>query len=220
MIVFGTYDGLIYAWQRHLRRTKSRDDGRHGVELDHGPMSSSGGGGGSSSGDGLDATTILVHGMAGTASGISRSVFWMGWEKLVYGIPHTWSFSWRSTIHHAVGHGVLFGSYNFLRTLAFEVRPIFLPPTGDSELVDEGEDRFPLLATCFAGGVAGQLHHISQHYTSHWRQFRSVRQLPPPPRIQPVLASFIPMALCFAVFEYGGDSAEEIVQQVQNMLES
>jgi hypothetical protein len=62
------------------------------------------------------------------------------------------------------------------------------------------------------------LHHITQHYTSHWRQFRFLHQRPPPPRFQPVVASFVPMGLCFAVFVYGGESAEEIVSQLQQIL--
>src|SRR5210317_799300 len=96
MVVFGTYDGLVHAW--NIKESNKDDDGY------------------------LKRAPIWVHSMAGAASGVTRSLFWVGWERFVYDIPHTFAFSWRTTIHHAIGHGVLFGGYYGCRTILMGIR--------------------------------------------------------------------------------------------------
>lgn len=199
MVVFCTYDVLVHAWHYHRHR------GMEGSVENAGVVKA----------EDLDFASIWVHAIAGAASGVSRSLFWLGWERLVYEIPHSWMFAWRTTVHHATGHGVLFGSYYGIRTLFLEscVRSGVLVENQKRE--DDGGSYSAILATFVAGGLAGQMHHVSQHYTSHWRQYRCLHQLPPPPRIRPMAASFLPMAICFAVFEHGAESAEDLVAQVQ-----
>lgn len=190
MVVFATYDGLVHAWRRYKGRRV-----HDGVSV--------------GSSEPMDSVSIWVHGFAGAASGVTRSLFWVGWERYVYDIPHSMAFSWRTTVHHATGHGILFGSYYGLRTLVLEKR---------SSKSNKEDDYYPYLATFLAGGWAGQLHHVAQHYTSHWRQFHSQHQLPPPPRIRPTMTSFVPMAMCFLAFEHGAEGIDDLLEYVESRL--
>jgi NADH:ubiquinone oxidoreductase subunit len=203
MVVFGTYNALVHTWKKHYNRKEeeSRRNRLGGEDNAHpNPM------------DG--AAPIWLHGIAGAASGVSRSLFWVGWERFVYDIPHSLAFSWRTIIHHAIGHGMLFGGYYGLRTILLEIRTKKSAIRGN-----EDEDYYPIVASFIAGGWAGQLHHMVQHYTSHWRDFRvRLHQSPRPPRIRSIMTAFAPMAMCFAAFEHGAEGVEVLLDQIQSVL--
>mmetsp|Transcript_117841 Transcript_117841/g.329975 ORF Transcript_117841/g.329975 Transcript_117841/m.329975 type:complete len:297 (+) Transcript_117841:86-976(+) len=197
IVVFGTYDGLVHAWRNnHDRKEFLRNGGEDDI---------------------AKPSPIWVHGTAGAASGLSRSLFWVGWERFVYHIPHNIAFSYRTTVHHAIGHGVLFGGYYGLRKILLESRSKKQAISGNDEDDEDDDDYYPIFASFLAGGWAGQLHHVVQHYTSHWREFRH-HQIPRPPRIRPSMAAFAPMAMCFAAFEHGAEGIEELLDQVQSVL--
>jgi hypothetical protein len=177
IVVFGTYDGLLHGW-KHQHPDRQYTD-----------------------------FSMWVHGGAGAAAGISRSIVWIGWERFVNKIPHAPSFCWRTTIHHTTGYGALFGSYQGFRH--FLLAALCQHDITDTE---------SLVGTALAGGGAGQVHHVVQHYTSQWRLVRPNRI--PPPRLYPTLTSFAPMALCFVAFEYAAEGVEYLLEYTDKVLES
>ena len=183
IVVFGTYDGLLQLWERRQNRNS---DGENELV---------------SSGE----ASVLVHTGAGAAAGLTRSLVWVGWERWVHNMPHSSLFCLRTAIHRTVGFGSLFGSYQATRH--FLSRNL-LARSDTSEGLDDS-----ILETALAGGFAGQVHHVVQHYTFHWRQFHP--KLPPPPRWKPVVNSFGPMALCFLALEYGGGGAEDFLERIR-----
>jgi hypothetical protein len=86
----------------------------------------------------------------------------------------------------------------------------------DHTMADGTSSLKPVAYTILAGGVAGQTHHMINHYTSHWRQFR--RTIPPLPRFRPAVVSFGTMSLCFAAFEHGSDLAESVVEFIDDTI--
>ena len=200
MVVFGTYDGVVHSWKNYRDRCKDETLLRNADGKESRTM---------------DRASIWVHGLAGAASGVTRSLFWVGWERFVYDIPHSLAFSWRILVHHAVGHGVLFGGYHGLRSILLENRS-HKKVIGS---INEKDDYYPILASVLAGGWAGQMHHVVQHYISHWREFRQQqRSRLRPPRLRPTMAAFVPMALSFAAFEHGAEGVEELLEYIQSIL--
>lgn len=154
-------------------------------------------------------------------------------------------FCQRTMVHHAVGYGALFGSYHATRQALVTLDPLSLlkglgqlPITFQDDNNDnsEGQRRWessdpgtyyyttmdgtsslkPVAYTILAGGVAGQTHHMINHYTSHWRQFR--RTIPPLPRFRPAMVSFWTMSLCFTAFEHGSDCVDYVVEFMEETI--
>lgn len=188
---------------------------------------------------------VAVHALAGAAAGIARTAFWMGWEAVVHrnfwALDHS-KFCIRNTMHHAAGFGTLFGTFQLVRQTLLFLDPLVVLTThnnakSDSHSYDAESTSWtktidyvdvyemtsttrPLMYTAMAGGMAGQTHHIVQHYTSHWKQFAS--RGPPPPRLYPTLTSFGTMSLCFLAFEHGPQIVdgwmEEMIERIDNIM--
>jgi hypothetical protein len=204
MVVFGTYEATL----KYLERRKEYNIGE---------------------------TPVIVHAGSGMSAGVARSIFWMGWEKAVHKKKwiqeHPW-FCVRTTIHHAIGYGALFGSYQGMRQSLVSVDPLSIISDGATavlkEMNDSSEesvwnpssvtDSIPFAYTVVAGGIAGQVHHVLNHYTSHWKQFRT--KIPPLPRFHPTISSFGTMALCFAAFEHGPNAVEGMMGSVNKTIEA
>lgn len=205
MVVFGTYDLTL----KYLERRKEYSIGE---------------------------TPVIVHAGSGVAAGMARSIFWMAWERGIHQshwlLKHP-KFCLRTTLHHACGYGALFGSYQGIRQFLTFADPLaicdgaFGTLQGGDEISSSSSDYdylpkspgvVPLMYTIVSGGLAGQIHHVLNHYTSHWRQFRS--QIPPLPRFNPTLSSFGTMALCFAAFEHGPQAADGLAKAIDEIIES
>jgi hypothetical protein len=186
--VFGTYDGILHGWQ-------------HQHQHQHGSTEK-------------EMASVALHTTAGAAAGVARSVFWMIWEGAVHQHFRQPRFFIRTTLHHSVGYGALFGSYQAFR---HSLAGIF-DQTSPSSVNDSHHHHHRLINISLAGGFAGQVHHVVSHYTSHAKVFYP--SLPPPPRLRPTVLSFGPMALGFLAFEYGAETMDELQQQGENVLES
>lgn len=78
----------------------------------------------------------------------------------------------------------------------------------------------PMSAAFVAGGFPGTAHFVVGHYTSHWklmsasakvapqRSLPKRRSSPPLPRLRATMGAFLPTALCFLAFQYGGELTE------------
>jgi len=77
------------------------------------------------------------------------------------------------------------------------------------------------MATSFvAGGLAGQLHYIVSTYTRHWKllslqqkssnHYKRKLHLP---KLRPTAAAFLPTALCFVAFQYGGELTQKLIDE-------
>ena len=84
----------------------------------------------------------------------------------------------------------------------------------------------PMTTSFLAGGWAGQIHFIISHYTRHWQKLslhpnktsenklrRTRRQWPKPPKLRPTASAFLPTALCFVAFQYGGELTQKIIDE-------
>jgi hypothetical protein len=137
--------------------------------------------------------------LAGSVHGIAASVM----EGHATNLPR---YAMLHTVHHSLAHSILFGSYEAIkRTILHQVHSI-----------DDSTQYFGgayLTAFGVAGGMAGQLQHITSHYTEEWLGLSSsnsnsspltasLRRVPAP-ALRPVLWAFPPSAIGFIAFEYG-----------------
>jgi hypothetical protein len=164
--------------------------------------------------------SVLVHMTAGAAAGVAQSACWMLWESLVHGnwqlLAHRPHFCLRTTVHHAGGYMALFGSYQFIRQCL--LTPVLLEAATTTTTPRENETIQTSLwepaATFMAGGVSGQIHHVVNHYTSHWKLTHTT--WPRPPRLGPTTATFIPIALSFTAYEYGEEVFESAMRHAEH----
>jgi hypothetical protein len=146
----------------------------------------------------------------------------------------------RRAVRDSVGFAALFGTYEVARRFLEEALYGALRRSGSSLALlekyrvvtrggrDGAYDASPVSmgAAFVAGGVAGQGHLVVNHYTHslfvhHPSASRrrhganSVRNLwnapPKPPKARMVAGAFLPSALCFLAFRYGGVLAERLV---------
>jgi hypothetical protein len=204
IVVFGTYDGILLQWKNHHHRQQQHTAADNDNQDTNNNETTT------------KEASVLVHGAAGAAAGMARSVVWMVWESWSHQkwVPHNPRFLIRTTLHHTAGYGALFGSYQgFRHLLLLNTTTTSTSIIGDDDIVAV----VPLwLATAVAGGLAGQVHHVVHHYTSHRKQY--FPKIPPRPRFHPTMLSFGPMALCFLAFEYGADGVEELVDYGTKVL--
>jgi hypothetical protein len=134
-------------------------------------------------------------------------------------------------VHHSVGYASLFGTYEATgRILLHAVDPLYFEhnwlehnsvftntssenkyASNENITANYTKEAVSLGTAFVAGGIAGQVHHFVNFATVQWklqvqRTSRHVSQiinLPPPLRTN--LSAFVPTALCFVAFQYGGD---------------
>lgn len=144
-----------------------------------------------------------------------------------------WPFITRRIIHHAAGYATLLGFYEmFRRSIVHRVEgfvssgsssvPKTLNMLERYGIVKKDSDNIydltvvPLGSAFIAGGFAGQLHFVVDHYSRHWkfralkkpRSKRPKRPFPKPPSMRSFSLSFFPTAACFLAFQYGADLTE------------
>jgi hypothetical protein len=149
----------------------------------------------------------------------------------------------RRGFHHSVGYATLFGSFEVIRRLLDDWSMTFFSgAAGDDanvanvldaltrlRLVNHNDEEYeeksynmsaiPSCTAFVAGGFAGQLHYVADHYTRHWRRsatnkegfFSSLlvsrRQLP---NLKATMSAFGPTAFCFVLFQYGSDIVDRM----------
>jgi hypothetical protein len=161
-----------------------------------------------------------------------------GWSGVNLGVVA------RRAVRDSVGFAALFGTYEVARRFLEETLYGALRRSGSSLALlekyrvvtrdgrDGAYDASPVSmgAAFVAGGVAGQGHLVVNHYTHslfvHDRKHgaNSVRNLwnalPKPPKARLVAGAFLPSALCFLAFRYGGVLAERLVTDNDDGTES
>jgi hypothetical protein len=146
-------------------------------------------------------------------------------------LPHNLrtSFLLRRTVHHSVGYASLFGTYEATRrillhavdSLYFDNRlehssvftNTFSRNTDDSNKninADYTKEAVSLATAFIAGGTAGQVHQFVNFTTVQWKlqilqTSRHISQIIHLPPLRTNLSAFVPTALCFMAFQYGGD---------------
>ena len=207
--VFGTYDFIVHRWKT------DQDEEDNPVQT------------------GILKRSITVDMVAGGAAGFVQSLFWLSWETIVYQsvlVRQRTPFCIRMTLQNMVGYATLFGTYQAIRQgLFFYTIESSLPyhriHYGDSANVcDTMEHSLPHVGVTFvAGGLAGQIHHVGNHYMGHWISttlhsptFSTRNRWPKSlPRLRPTLAAFWPFALCFTAFEHGSYGCEMMFRLVE-----
>jgi hypothetical protein len=158
-------------------------------------------------------TSHFVSGLvAGTVHGVASTfIEGTGASNILRTLP-------AMTVHHAVAHSLLFGSYESVKRAMLTT---FLSDEDDGTQFYGGEY---LVSFGVAGGMAGQIQHVASHYTEQLlgitegcaaaaagdaggvvrvafnpRTFSSLAA----PAIRPILFAFPPSAIGFIAFEYG-----------------
>jgi hypothetical protein len=154
----------------------------------------------------------------------------------------------RRAVRDAVGFAALFGAYEAARRYLEDDLYGYVLRSGSSlarleryRVVtrDDGVGAYDASAVSMgaafvAGGVAGQGHLVVNHYTHHLfvHQPASRRRhgassvptiwsgLPKPPKARMVAGAFLPSALCFLAFRYGGVLAERLLADGEDAMES
>lgn len=144
--------------------------------------------------------SISAHLGAGFVAGSIHGVATSAMEEH-FSRPDCYRRATLSSIHHALAHSLLFGSYEFLKRSFVQQIHLF----------DESTQYFGgayLAGFGLAGGVAGQIQHLFSHFTEHTFGLTnstlriSTKQIVAP-QLRPLLWSFPPSAIGFIAFEYG-----------------
>jgi hypothetical protein len=190
-----------------------------------------------------------AHFGAGAIAGAAQSVVVSGWEIGRYWWAHRHSnvktginhhLIARRLVHHSVGYGILFGSYEFFRRTLERMVHCSLPWESEScpqwlDILQQRQASYTtncmlydvpissLSCTFVAGGIAGQIHYVVNHHTMHWKlqvspkakHFLSSRAKPLGSIVRASYGSFLPTALCFLAFQYGGELAECLLEKAE-----
>jgi len=142
-------------------------------------------------------------------------------------------FIGRRAVHHSVGYATLFGCYETIRCyLSHKIFAYFSSGSPSVPRLLDNLEHFglvemdkngvydmtivPVSAAFVAGGLAGQAQFVVNHYTRHWKvkalQHTKVKSekayIPRPPGLRATVGAFLPTALCFVAFQYGGELTE------------
>jgi hypothetical protein len=145
------------------------------------------------------------------------------------------------TIHHAVAHALLFSTYEGTKRMLFGNASVHLRAVSpyrqeqlsmdtdthtnmSATMVDDQDYKehaiYDILLVALAGGVAGQIQHVTSHYTESWlrvgddhsirlhweekkRMFANMKFRVAGPCIRSTLMAFPPSAIGFVAFEFG-----------------
>lgn len=126
----------------------------------------------------------------------------------------TMRYSLASIAHHSLAHSALFGSYQFTKRRLLQYSLDFEDTNTDSTNATSMSSSFSIkdmahasiIAT--AGGIAGQLQHITSHFTEQWLGLggsgvKTSFRLATLPSLRSTLVAFPPSAIGFLAFEYG-----------------
>jgi hypothetical protein len=150
--------------------------------------------------DAFERASLPIHIGAGFAAGSVHGILMTVLESST--VP-----MYRNILLHASAHSVLFGSYEFLKRMLVE----------EMYVIESGTQIYGggyLAAFGVAGGIAGQLQHISSHYLELWLGISNAvvhpgdtgalaRMRGMAPAIRPTLGAFLPSCIGFIAFEYG-----------------
>jgi hypothetical protein len=150
--------------------------------------------------DAFERASLPIHLGAGFAAGSFHGILTTVLESST--VP-----MYRNILHHASAHSILFGSYEFLKRMLVE----------EMHYIESGTQIYGggyLTAFGVAGGIAGQLQHISSHYLELWLGISNAmvvkgdtgalaRMRATAPAIRPTLGAFLPSCIGFIAFEYG-----------------
>lgn len=134
-------------------------------------------------------------------------------------------FILRRLVHHSIGFATLFGIYESMRRwIVYKSLHIFpsnspviegtILAIEESGLSTRAKDLAskvafaPVASSFLAGGIAGQAHFVVSHYSSHWKLHAGKKgrwTFPKRPLTRSVIGSFLPTAISFLAFQYGGD---------------
>lgn len=154
--------------------------------------------------DEFERASLPIHIGAGFAAGSVHGVFTTVLESSKTPVR-------LNAIHHACAHSILFGSYEGLKRLF----------VGEMHSMESGTQIYGggyLVAFGIAGGIAGQLQHLSSHYLELWLGISSwvvpkdagalARIRSTAPAVRPTMAAFLPSCIGFIAFEYGKKFSE------------
>ena len=145
----------------------------------------------------------------------------------------------RRLVHHSVGFATLFGTYESMRRWiiyqglnfspsdsTYAVMESFILAAQDNGLLRRSESLVhetafvPVLSSFLAGGLAGQAHYVVSHYSSHWKlhatKRKTHRMFPKPPTARAVLGGFLPTAVSFVAFQYGGELTARLLEDYES----
>lgn len=181
-----------------------------------------------------EQSPVVAHFGAGVCSGLAQSLVMTGWEHWTKpkGRQQSWPYIGRRAVHHAVGYASLFGSYEwFRRHIHHGLHSYLLTEDHHRDMLIMMDD-YPwmrredglydvtpiaLLTSFVAGGFAGQVQHVVSQATSQWQ--RTGMFVPRGmPFAQGTLGAFIPSALAFVAFQYGGELTERMMEDRKSQL--
>lgn len=154
--------------------------------------------------DAYARASLSTHYFAGASGGSVHAFASTVWESLwkptlIRTLP-------AMTIHHAIAHSILFGTYETTK------RGLLTSVVSDSRRHDE----IPyFVSVTIAGGVAGQIQQVVSTYTEQWLRIDRIEETPQPftrhmvrfkatpPTMRSILFAFPPSAVSFVAFEYG-----------------
>lgn len=207
MSVFGTYEYIAYHdWFTRPLVPPVRQREPHLMTQDHTPL-------------------LMAPIGAGLCSGVAQSIVMTGWEYVT--TRNIYKHFGRRAIHHAIGYSSLFGSYECIRQ---SIQDRIVEPTMLKEYRIPGlrrdEPVAPLITSFLAGGVAGQVHHVVSYITTPWQTGHEWKQggggvasvgirLP---SWRSTMGAYLPTALAFVAFQYGGEMTERIMEEQKSHL--
>ncbi|KAK1745991.1 hypothetical protein QTG54_003915 [Skeletonema marinoi] len=221
MAVYGTYEGLI---DRYAPVAEHSDEPNiHVLNNGTGQIYTGSEELADENDDAMERATLPQHFMAGGLGGASHAILSLGLEMKVHnkstipqqGMNHnianatimnkihlqypTMNYSLSSLFHHSMAHAILFGSYQTTKRMLLS--NITLPNNNNNYDISHAV----IIST--AGGIAGQLQHVTSHISEQYLgisgpRVPSFRHLTWP-TLRSTLLAFPMSSIGFVAFEYG-----------------
>mmetsp|Transcript_30703 Transcript_30703/g.46076 ORF Transcript_30703/g.46076 Transcript_30703/m.46076 type:complete len:410 (+) Transcript_30703:67-1296(+) len=222
MAVYGTYEGLI---DRYAPVAEHSDEPNiHVLNNATGQIYTGSEELADENDDAMERATLPQHFMAGGLGGASHAILSLGLEMKVHnkstipqqGMNHnianatimnkihlqypTMNYSLSSLFHHSMAHAILFGSYQTTKRMLLS--NITLPNNNNNNC---DISHAAIIST--AGGIAGQLQHVTSHLSEQYLgisgpRVPSFRHLTWP-TLRSTLLAFPMSSIGFVAFEYG-----------------
>lgn len=165
--------------------------------------------------DVFETTPVSFHYMAGGLAGSLQGISTNLWDIAAHSInvrkmdiPKGLTPVSRLMIQHGVGHSILFGSYeSWKRLFLWQIEQHKNSTFGEHIRAEAPQKRFEyFFGVAAAGGLAGQMQHVSSHVIEQPPRFRLTL-----PALRSTLWAFPPSAIAFLAFEYGKDYVAELL---------